>query len=414
MRLLRSFRGRIFTALLVTALVPVAVAVAAGVFTVREIGSTVGTLGPWDAVAASGSRLVREAERAAPGDSTLAAAAEAHERALSESLRRSRMWSFVAERTLAALPVVALLGGVLAGVAAFVAAGWLAAGFSRPVRELVGWTERISRRESLPPPAPTELRGATELQALRSAFREMASDLEAARDEEVRSARLRAWTEMARRVAHELKNPLTPMRMAATTLARRDDPTDADTGRVLLEEIGRLDEMARTFAQFGRMPESPPSDVDLGELLAGLVARHVESGIEIELRVDGDTPLVRGHYDLLERSFRNLLLNALEAVLQAGATTAPAVRIAVDRVDGGARVRIRDRGPGIPVDLLDDVWMPDVTTKRQGTGLGLAIVKQAMDAHGGTARARNLDRDGWGCEFEVLIPGRSESPQEGG
>jgi two-component system nitrogen regulation sensor histidine kinase NtrY len=414
MRLLRSFRGRIFTALLVTALVPVAVAVAAGLFTVREIGSTVGTLGPWDAVAASGSRLVDEAARAAPGDSALAAAAAAHERALSESLRRSRLWSFVAERTLAILPVLALLGGALAGLVAFLAAGWLAAGFSRPVRELVGWTERIAGGEPLPSPGAGELRGATELQTLRSAFREMAAGLEAARDEEVRSARLRAWTEMARRVAHELKNPLTPMRMAATTLARRDDPGDADTGRILLEEIGRLDEMARTFAQFGRMPESPPSDVDLGELITGLVARHGEPGVEIEVHVADDAPLVRGHYDLLERSFRNLLVNALEAVAQGEVTATPAVRVSVERTHGGARVRVRDRGPGIPESLIGSVWMPDVTTKRQGTGLGLAIVKQAMDAHDGTAEAHNLEEEGWGCEFEVVLPeGPGRHPEDG-
>jgi two-component system nitrogen regulation sensor histidine kinase NtrY len=236
----------------------------------------------------------------------------------------------------------------------------------------------------------------------------------------VEGARLKAWTDMARRVAHELKNPLTPMRMAATTFARSDDPGHAESGRILLEEIGRLDEMARTFSQFGRMPEGPPSEVDLAELFRALADRHAgpsAEGRRVEVRAEDGLPTVRGHYEVLSRAFRNLLVNALEAVdatappPPAGdgeSPEAPAVTVVLDRVPEGVRVRVRDRGPGIPEAILETLWEPDVTTKRRGTGLGLAIVRQAVDAHGGRVAARNLTASGTGAEFEVVLPTEEE------
>lgn len=409
MRLLGSFRQRIFLALMAVALVPAAVAVGAGMLTLREIGSTTGTLGPWDAVAASGRELIDAATSAAPDDSVVLTAATAHGEALSESVRWSRLWSFVTGRIVAVLPLLALAMGAAAALLALLAARWLSAGFSQPISELVGWTERIGGGEALPPEtAGHRGSGAREFGALRTSLRTMATELDAAREREIHSARLTAWTEMARRVAHELKNPLTPMRMAATAMARREDEKDAVLGRVLLEEIARLDEMARTFSQFGRLPEGPISDIDVGELLRSLAQRQGVEPVPVEVECEPDLPLIQGHLDVLERAFRNLLVNAVEAAESVavggdGSATEP-VLVLVDRTAGGVRVRVRDRGPGIREDLLESVWMPDVTTKRRGTGLGLAMVRQAVDAHGGTATARNRDAPLGGAEFEVVLP----------
>ena len=274
----RSFRQRIFLATLLVALVPTALSVTVATLVVREIGSTVGTLGPWDAVAISGRELIEAARSAQPSDPAVLRAAEAHGEALSQSLRWSRLWTLVNDRFLALLPWMALLTASAVALLSFWTARKLSRGFSRPIQELVDWTGRIARREPLPEADPSVSGDVVEFTTLRTSLRTMAAELDVARRREIDSARLQAWTEMARRVAHELKNPLTPMRLAATTLARGADPAHTETGLLLLEEIDRLDEMARTFSQFGRMPEGPTSDIDMAELLGALATHHAARG----------------------------------------------------------------------------------------------------------------------------------------
>jgi signal transduction histidine kinase len=162
--------------------------------------------------------------------------------------------------------------------------------------------------------------------------------------------------------------------------------------------------MARTFSQFGRMPEGPPSEVDLTELLQGLVQQHEvtlpgdpSQASRIQFRSAPDLPLVQGHYEALLRSFRNLLLNALDAAGSRGA-----VRVSVEDASGGVRVEIRDSGPGIPPEDLDRIWEPEFTTKSRGTGLGLPLVRQTIRIHNGEVHGRNHP-DG-GAVFVVEIP----------
>ena len=406
---LRSFRQRIFLALLVVALVPAAGTVAAGAFAFRSLGSTVGTLGPWDAVAESGRTLIDAATSAALGDSTVTSAAATHREALSESVRLARAFAFLRDSFMGQLPLLALFAAAVIALFSFLTARWLAQGFSHPIQELVGWTESIARSEALPTKGDAKETGPDEFRVLKRSLRSMAHDLEEARRSELESARLKAWTDMARRVAHEIKNPLTPMRVAATTMALGGDPAHAETAEIFLEEIERLDEMARTFSQFGRMPEGPRSEIDLVELLEALAARHSRQPGDIHLEAPDGLPRIHGHYDVLSRAFRNLILNALEATDAApdglpeeGRGATPSVTIRARRAPSGVRVLVEDRGPGIPADIIDTLWLPDVTTKRRGTGLGLAIVQQAVHAHGGEVLARN--RGGGGAEFEIVLP----------
>jgi signal transduction histidine kinase len=400
----RSFQRRIFLALMAVAVIPVAVLIVAGTIGLGGAASILGTAGPWTPVAESGQALMESIEGAAIDDSAVAVAAREHQEALTTSVRNSRVYVVLIERALQLLPLLAIVIALLIGALAFYGARRLARGLSRPVSELVGWTGTIARQEPLPDPED-EGREVREFATLRTSLRDMATELEEGRRREVEQARLRSWTEMARRVAHELKNPLTPMRIAAITVARMDDPSAATAGEVLIEEISRLDEMARTFSQFGRMPEGPPSQVDMEELLAALSEQHGSEETAVVVRGQGDLPLIEGHYDSLLRAFRNLVLNALDAAGAGGE-----VSLTASPMDDGVQVLIRDTGPGIPHDLVDRIWEPDVTTKSRGTGLGLPLVRQTIQLHGGSVEAATWDEGG--AEFRVYLPSRMPEKRE--
>ncbi|MGH7483516.1 MAG: hypothetical protein ACRELV_15300, partial [Longimicrobiales bacterium] len=206
-RLERRLFGWLFAASLLPALAILLVAVWAGG---RALEAT-GSLGPWESVASSGRALferIDAQEEAVPAD--VRRAADSHRERVSASLSLARRWSFLGSRAAAALPVLVLvLVAVLAGLA-LVASRRIARGLTRPIQELVGWAEALGREEALPPIGPDEGRSVREVVVLRRALRRAADDREAARRRALEAERTRAWGEMARRVAHEMKNPLTP------------------------------------------------------------------------------------------------------------------------------------------------------------------------------------------------------------
>ncbi len=393
----RSFQSRIFLAILLVVAIPGVVGLGVGTLALREFVSASGTAGPWDQVGESGLELVEAIDSLSldpATDSTLAELADRHRQNLSASVTLSRRYSFVASRTLSQLPVVAIGTAIGIALLALFAARHLSRTFSRPVVDLVGWTQVLARAEALPPASRDPRREVAEIAELRNALRTMAGELKVGREREREATKLRSWTEMARRVAHELKNPLTPMRMAATTIVRLDDPRSLECGQVLVEEIDRLDEMARSFAQFARMPEGPPAPIDLGELLTSVATRYFPDVEDLELDIEATSGMVMGHHEPLVRTFRNLLVNAQEA--------GSPVKVELTHSGDQLEVRIADSGPGIPENDLESIWAPDFTTKQKGTGLGLPMVRKTVEAHGGSVHAKTLARGG--AEFTVSLP----------
>jgi signal transduction histidine kinase len=397
----RPFERRLRRALLLFSVLPSLALVAFGAWALARTVQLTDAVSSWERVGESGGALIRLAEASA--DPALEAAAARHRAELEVSVTHARRWEFVVERWIAVIP---LLGAVLA---ALLAAGALRASqsigrrLSRPVEELVRWAGMVARREPLPPRGGPA--AADEFAVLRDAFRRMAAELEASRRSELEAERARAWVGMARRVAHELKNPLTPIRLAVRTLQRRGVAgADADEAvEVLDAESARLEELARTFAQLGRIPEGPASEVDLRELLEYLVRSHLPAQLGAEVHVEGVVSSVPGHPESLSRAFANLLLNAAEAAAEGGGT----VWVEIQAVDDEVRVRVLDDGPGITVVPVERVWEPDFTTRARGTGLGLALVAQAVQAHGGRVWARN--RPEGGAEFGVALPRGGDS-----
>lgn len=400
-----SFRRRLFLVLLAFSVLPAAIGIGGGTAALRRFVSGSGTAGPWASVAESGEVLLDRIEALDVADPDLRRAAEAHREALSESLRLSRLYALVTERLLRILPVAAALGVLLLAVPVLLVARSLAHALSEPVREMAGWTERIARGDPLPEEAgggAARRRPVREFRILERSLRSMDRSLREARVVEVEGARLRSWTEMARRVAHELKNPLTPMRLAVSSLRRGGGPEPALT--VLEEEIARLDDLARSFAQFGRMPEGPPSDVDAEALIRQVAPGELADG-RVRLRVEEGVPPIRARPEPLRRVVANLLGNAMESV--AARRDPPSDDLWADvsiraGASGTVVLRIEDRGPGIPDGVADRIWLPDFTTRNRGSGLGLALVKQTVEADGGTARAWNLESGG-AC-FEIELP----------
>lgn len=397
-----SYATRLFVALFLLSAIPSLVLLGGGTWAVSRYVQLTGSLGPWGRVAESGRALLDEVDRTAAPGSDVARAAAAHREELSRSVALSRQFELLRTRMAHVLPWVGLaLWLLVVGTSAFWIARRLAAQLSKPVGELVGWADRIARDEPLPPPREGEEKGAPEFRALRQAFREMADRLAEGRARALEAERLRTWTEMARRVAHELKNSLTPLRLGVARLERaaEGDRATREALRVITEESERLEEMARSFAQLGRMPEGPLSEIDLGEMLAALVETHVSGRAKAAVRVPEDVPFVRGHHESLNRVFRNLLLNALEAVQ---GQPAPEIRVWIERADSTVRVHVADTGPGIDPAIFDRIWEPDFTTKSRGTGLGLALVRQTVRAYGGDVEARNLAEGG--ADFIVVLP----------
>lgn len=392
-----DFRSRLFLILLFFALVPSIVLAAAWAASWLVLPYT-STAAAWDSAAATGARAltVARSHKLSPSDS---AAVVDHETALKESQLRSKQAGFLFQRAwvLGALASVLALG--LLYLVASRVAGHLSRSLSRPVQELVGWTEHITRAEPLP--QGEAARGAPEFAVLRDRMREMAEGLEQGRRAALESERLSAMRETARQVAHELKNPLTPIRFVVERL-RREAPAELqESVDVLAVESARLEELARSFAQFGRLPEGPRAAVDLGELARYTARSSVPPAMRLDISVGEDLPLISGHHDALARALSNVMINAVEACRDGGSISVDVSRIARNG-ESAIALSVRDTGCGIPANRLARIWEPYVTYKSGGTGLGLAIVRQTILAHDGEVTADS--EPGKGTTISFIFP----------
>ena len=394
-----GFRARLFLILLGFALIPTIVLAAAWELTVVRALPLLGTMPAMERIAATGASAIAAA-RGASLTPTQDSLLDAHQRALDEGLLRGRQMEFLMTRRAPAVAALAALSAALLfGVIASRVAGHLSRNLSRPLSELVGWTETIGRGEPLPEGPPRK--GAPEFVVLRNRMREMASELRLGRTRALEAERATALRESARQVAHELKNPLTPIRFAIARLRRESPESLVETIEVLEAETRRLEEMARSFSLFGRLPEGPQAPVDLGELVRAATRSVVPAETPVVVNVADDVPMVPGHVDALGRALTNVLLNAVEA----SASGAP-IEVSARRstLDGRAMVEVsvRDHGIGIPQERLPRIWEPYFTHKPGGTGLGLAIVRQTLLAHDGAVSAESTA--GAGTTIRLFLP----------
>jgi len=396
-----SFRKRVLLYLVLFAVVPSTVLMLGGAVVVSSTLPVLSGSKAWDNVAVTGRKAIDAVSRA-PLDRAQRAALDAHERELTASLVQAKRYSYITSRVVVVVGVLALVGSALLAVLASRVAGHLSRQLSRPLNEVVEWAELIARGHPLPEGPPR--RGAPEFDVLRERMRKMSTELAAARETELEAGRLEAFRETARRVAHELKNPLTPIALAVARLRRDANPRLAEVVDVLETESRRLEEMARSFAQFGRLPEGPRAGIDLGELARYTTKAIVPEQMAATVDVESDLPLVPGHYDALSRALSNVLINAVQACRDGGEVHVGVVRV---RTNGRETVelRVRDTGCGIPAERLRTIWDPYVTHKSGGTGLGLAIARQTVLAHGGSVDASSYPGSGTEIRFTFPVNG---------
>lgn len=330
---------------------------------------------------------------AAPGALVLAAPARLDDPTLGQ--RR---------RDLAALVTLAAAGAALA---ALWLSGLVARQLARPVGALreaalaVAGGERLGRGDAA---TSARARAAVEsalagdppveFRPVFDGFRRMAADLDAGREELARAQRVLAWGEMARQVAHEIKNPLTPIRLGVQHLRRawRDgrmefgDILERNVERVLAE-IDRLDEIARAFSKYGTAPDrhAPALPLDVAALATDVVAlERLEQGGAVRWEAEGlDGPVWAMARD---GELREVLLNLLENARLAHART---VRVSLEREPGRVTLVVEDDGEGIASDVLPRIFEPHFSTRTSGSGLGLAISRRLVEAWGGTVTAES-------------------------
>lgn len=417
-----GFRGRLFTILLAFALIPSIVLTLSGGITSWWALKLVGAQSAWDSVAASGSRALGIA-RTAPLTSDQRRTLTQFDSTLGANAQLAKQVSYVYRRSAELALVGAIFSFVVLALVASRIAGHLSRNMSRPLQELVGWTERIGRGEPLPEGPPR--RGAPEFEVLRQRMRDMSRELELGRARAIEAERAATLRESARQVAHELKNPLTPIRFAVERL-RRELPTMSsalvETVEVLDVESRRLEAMARSFSQFGRLPEGPQAAIDVGELVRYTARSTVPTDITLDVDVEDSTPMIHGHHDALARALSNVILNAVDACRSAPAKHAAQITVRVRPVDGDAfpsgngathangngqtkavEIAVADSGCGIPKEQLNRIWEPYVTSKPGGTGLGLAIARQTVLAHRGRVAAESVPGNGTTIRFVLPV-----------
>jgi len=316
-------------------------------------------------------------------ETTVGAALAADFQAMGETLRAHRQLERIRQDLPPSyqLAFIAVVGGF--ALATTVVAILFARQITRRIDALVGATRRVAEGD-----LGTRVgdRGGGELADLGRAFDHMVGELATQKNQIEYLQKIGAWQEVARRLAHEIKNPLTPIQLAVQELHRQYAGGDAryqktlDEARAIVEEeIAGLRRLVDAFSGFAKLPRVEPKPLDLAVVVDDVVReqRELEPPTAIELVPPKAPVTVAGDRLLLRRALVNLVENAR----QAGAKT---VRLAWTPEGDAARLVVSDDGPGVASELAPRIFDPYVTTKPHGTGLGLAIVKKTILEHGGT------------------------------
>ncbi len=250
-----------------------------------------------------------------------------------------------------------------------------------------------------------------ELGELARAFNSMTQELIGQRDRLLQAERVAAWRELARRLAHELKNPLFPLQITIETLQRAKEQAPGEFDEIfresaatLLAELANLKSIVGRFSDFAKMPAPQLEAVDLNEIVRGAVrlfAAQLRAGeraaIEAEVECDPGLGAIQADPEQVTRALHNLILNAIDAMPEGGR-----LHLRTRRTETGAQLEVSDSGQGLTKEECERLFTPYYTTKRHGTGLGLAIVQSVVADHRGKISVES--EPGRGATFRIELP----------
>jgi two-component system nitrogen regulation sensor histidine kinase NtrY len=362
--------------------------------------------GPAAALVDDVRREPRELKRVTDAASITAIPLEGRDKQLLAILlvENSRAELFSLKRYIQGTAAAVGVAGVLLGL---MLSFWTAARVTRPLRDLAASVREVAVGKW---DTRAKVWSSDEVGQLAGAFNAMTEQLVEQRDRMIQAERVAAWRELARRLAHELKNPLFPLQITIENLQRsremapeQFDEVFRESTSTLLAELGHLKTIIGRFSDFAKMPAPELEPVDVNQ-----VAREVIQLFEAQLRAPGHPPVetklqlgadagqVPADPDQLRRALRNLVLNALDAMPQGGALT-----VRTSRHDGKVAVEVSDTGEGLTPEECDRLFTPYYTTKQHGTGLGLAIVQSVVSDHKGTITVQS--EPGQGTTFRIEL-----------
>ncbi len=306
----------------------------------------------------------------------------------------------------------ALLVGGGGIILAILLSSWAAARVTRPVEQLARAAQEVTGGHW---DTRVEVHGSDEVAQLAESFNRMTAELAAERERLVQTERVAAWRELARRLAHELKNPLFPLQVTVENLmrARTQSPEQFDevfheSSTTLLAEISNLKTIIGRFSEFSRMPPPQLQPVQVNEILRGVVRlfqAQLQAGrapIICKLELDEGLKTIAADPDLLHRALSNLVLNAMDAMPNGGTLT-----LRTRRNDGKVIIEVADTGTGLTREECERIFTPYYTSKQHGTGLGLAIVQSVVSDHGGRISVQS--EPGRGTTFVIELPDNLEA-----
>ena len=316
----------------------------------------------------------------------------------------SRSGMVEAQQHIRAIAYGVASGGILLAI---VFSLWIAARVSRPIEQLARAAENVASGNW---DTQVPVRGNDEVSVLAESFNHMTEQLTSQREKLVQSERVAAWRELARRLAHELKNPLFPLQLTVENLVRARqlpagefDEVFQESTRTLGMEIGNLKAIIGRFSDFSKMPKPELERIDakdVVERVSSLYANasaHEDAKIVFEKSVADEPMPLMADPELMHRALSNLVLNAMDAMPHGGTLT-----VSAKPREEQVEIRVADTGEGLTPEECERLFTPYYTTKQHGTGLGLAIVQSVIADHAGRIAVES--RTGGGAEFVITLP----------
>jgi len=296
---------------------------------------------------------------------------------------------------------------------AILLSSWAAARVTRPIEQLALAAQDVAGGNWN---SQVKVSGGDEVAQLAESFNRMTTELLNQKERLVQAERVAAWRELARRLAHELKNPLFPLQLTVENLlrAKQSSPEQfeevfRESSATLLAEISNLKTIIGRFSEFSKMPHPHLQRVLVNEMVRGVVQLYqaqlqAPGHPPIDCKVDLDQSLepIAADPELLHRALSNLVLNAMDAMPQGGTLT-----LRTRRDDGKVRIEVADTGSGLTPEECERIFTPYYTSKQHGIGLGLAIVQSVVSDHSGTISVKS--EPGRGTTFVIELPRNADT-----